>query len=281
MAIELELAVAAVVLSQPPKHVPAKGKGKGKAKAMEETNDEDEDEVTRKLWQELEDFVVSTTFDNKQLAKLLPPSKYFEKNVGLLCTKISGGRKTDLTLVVPATQVLVLQKNGTNGIGIRVQKKCPPVETLKLTKCVKLVQAAKAFLEQQDKLSGLFVLEEFKSKGKSKAIAMEKTGAKCTYKLKKTIDSNSNKEEEEERTCVIKKIKHEHIKEPIEKGKGNRRDTGSGGAKGTLFISAGMPKPVAKASITLFTVLVTPMAKPVMPVKAPTSTVALTTKPAA
>ncbi|KAG6871347.1 hypothetical protein C0995_005751, partial [Termitomyces sp. Mi166 len=90
-----------------PKCMPIKGKGK--AKATEE--DEDDDKATNKLWQELEDFVVPTTFDNKQLATLLLPlSEYSERNVKLpRGTKISDERKPDLTLVAPATQ---LQKNG-------------------------------------------------------------------------------------------------------------------------------------------------------------------------
>ncbi|KAG6883434.1 hypothetical protein C0995_012321, partial [Termitomyces sp. Mi166 len=58
-----------------------------------------------------------------------------------------------------------------NGVGIRMQKKCPPWKALTIAKHIKLVQAAKAFLEQQ---------EGFKEKGKAKALGVdsESTGTK-------------------------------------------------------------------------------------------------------
>ncbi|KAG6860226.1 hypothetical protein C0995_013935 [Termitomyces sp. Mi166 len=67
-------------------------------KAMEEDNEDNEDEVTKKICQELEDFVVPTT----ELAALLPlPSEYFEKDVRLLKKdKISGGWKGNLIVIV-------------------------------------------------------------------------------------------------------------------------------------------------------------------------------------
>ncbi|KAG6881420.1 hypothetical protein C0995_001939, partial [Termitomyces sp. Mi166 len=40
-----------------------------------------------------------------------------------------------------------------NGVGIRTQKKRPPLAALVVAKCIKLVQVAKAFLEQQGKPS--------------------------------------------------------------------------------------------------------------------------------
>ncbi|KAG6900899.1 hypothetical protein C0995_003098 [Termitomyces sp. Mi166 len=46
----------------------------------------------------------------------------------------------------------------------------------------------------------------------------EKTGAKHAFKYKETVDSNSDEEEEEEQVHVIKKIKCEHMEEPIRKG---------------------------------------------------------------
>ncbi|KAG6898847.1 hypothetical protein C0995_008097, partial [Termitomyces sp. Mi166 len=87
-------------------------KGKGKAKAMED--DEEEEEATQKFRKELEDFVVPTTFDDKLLASLLlPPSEYYEGDIGLpRGAKIWHGRKGDITLVSPAMRVLVLEKNG-------------------------------------------------------------------------------------------------------------------------------------------------------------------------
>ncbi|KAG6859914.1 hypothetical protein C0995_002006 [Termitomyces sp. Mi166 len=59
-------------------------------------------------------FVVPTKFDDKLLASLLPPlTEFYKRDVGLLQgAKILGGRKGDITLVSPATQALVLEKNG-------------------------------------------------------------------------------------------------------------------------------------------------------------------------
>ncbi|KAG6897482.1 hypothetical protein C0995_010505, partial [Termitomyces sp. Mi166 len=84
-----------------------------------------------------------------------------------------------------------------------------------MAKHVKLVQAAKAFLEQQGKPSQFFVLEGYKGKGKAKALVedSEPTGAKQSFKSRELVDSNSDEEEEEDRVCVIKKIKREHIEE--------------------------------------------------------------------
>ncbi|KAG6898773.1 hypothetical protein C0995_008418, partial [Termitomyces sp. Mi166 len=135
---------------------------------------------------------------------------YFEGDSGLpRGAKILGGRKGDITLVLPAMRALVLEKNGTcdrciadnmadhcwyltgehpcwrcyhkskgclwNGISVRTQKKHPPLAAL-----VK----AKALVEDS-----------------------EPTGAK------ELVDSDSDKEEEEDRVCVIK-IKCEHVEEP-------------------------------------------------------------------
>ncbi|KAG6886782.1 hypothetical protein C0995_004764 [Termitomyces sp. Mi166 len=224
-------------------------KGKGKAKATED--DDDDEETAQKLRKELEDFVVPTTFDNKLLASLLPPpSEYFEGNSGLpRGTKISGGRKGDIMLVSPATRALVLEKNGAcdrciannmadhcwyptgecpcwcyrkskgclwNGIGVRTQKKRPPLAMLVMAKHVKLVQAVKAFLEWQGKPSQFFVLEGYKGKGKAKALLedSEPTGAKRSFKSRELVDSDSNEKEEEDRVRVIKKIKRDHVEEP-------------------------------------------------------------------
>ncbi|KAG6870286.1 hypothetical protein C0995_014037, partial [Termitomyces sp. Mi166 len=89
-----------------------RNKGKGKAKAMEDDNDNEE--MAQKLRKKLEEFVAPTTFDDKLLASLLPPpSEYFEGDSGLpRGAKILGGRKGDITLVLPATRALVLEKNG-------------------------------------------------------------------------------------------------------------------------------------------------------------------------
>ncbi|KAG6858961.1 hypothetical protein C0995_012630, partial [Termitomyces sp. Mi166 len=97
-----------------------------------------------------------------------------------------------------------------NGIGIRTQKKHPPLAALVVAKHVKLVQAAKAFLEWQGKPSQFFVLEGYKGKGKAKALVedSEPTGTK------ELVDSDSDEEEEEDRVRAIKKIKHKHVEEP-------------------------------------------------------------------
>ncbi|KAG6883320.1 hypothetical protein C0995_012460, partial [Termitomyces sp. Mi166 len=199
-------------------------------------DDDDDEETAQKLRKELEDFVVPITFDNKLSASLLlPPSEYFKGDSGLSQgVKILGGQKGDITLVSPAMRALVLVKNGTcnrciadnmadhcwystgkhpcwrcycklkclwNGIGVRTQKKRPPLAALVVAKHVKLVQVVKAFLEQQGKPSQFFILEGYKGKGKAKALSRE------------LVDSDSNEEEEEDRVCMIKKIKHEHIEE--------------------------------------------------------------------
>ncbi|KAG6870801.1 hypothetical protein C0995_010543, partial [Termitomyces sp. Mi166 len=223
--------------------------GKGKAKATED--DDNDKETAQKLRKELEDFIVPTTFDDKLLASLLPlPSEYFEGDSRLpQGAKISGGCKGDITLVSPAMRVLMLEKNGAcdrciannmadhcwyptgerpcwrcyrkskgclwNGVGIRTQKKHPPLAVLVMAKRVKLVQAVKAFLEWQGKLSQFFVLEGYKGKGKAKALVedSEPMGAKQSFKSRELVDSNSDEEEEEHRVCVIKKIKCKHIEE--------------------------------------------------------------------
>ncbi|KAG6892482.1 hypothetical protein C0995_003518, partial [Termitomyces sp. Mi166 len=103
-----------------------------------------------------------------------------------------------------------------NGVGVRTQKKRPPLAALVMVKRVKLVQAAKAFLEQQGKPSQFFVLEGYKGKGKAKALVedSETMGTKRSFKLRELVDSDSDEEEEEDRVHVIKKIKREHIEEP-------------------------------------------------------------------
>ncbi|KAG6887498.1 hypothetical protein C0995_014880, partial [Termitomyces sp. Mi166 len=88
-------------------------------------------------------------------------------------------------------------------------------KVLIIVKCNKLVQAAKAFLEWQGKPSQSFILEGFKEKRKAKALLVdsEQTGAKRAFKSSEMVDSDSNEKEEEERVCVIKKIKHKYIEE--------------------------------------------------------------------
>ncbi|KAG6869064.1 hypothetical protein C0995_003996, partial [Termitomyces sp. Mi166 len=84
-----------------------------------------------------------------------------------------------------------------------------------MAKRMKLVQAAKAFLERQGKPSQFFILEGYKGKGKAKALVedSETMGAKQSFKSRELVDSNSDEEEEEDRVRVIKKIKREHVEE--------------------------------------------------------------------
>ncbi|KAG6871032.1 hypothetical protein C0995_008910 [Termitomyces sp. Mi166 len=291
-------------------------KGKGKAKMMED--DDDDEEATQKLRKELEDFVVLTTFDNKLLASLLlPPSEYFEGDSGLpQGAKISGGRKGDITLVSPAMRALVLEKNGAgdrciannmadhcwyptgerpcwhcyrklkgclwNGVGVRTQKKCPPLAALVMAKHVKLVQAAKAFLEQQGKPSQFFILEGYKGKEKAKALLedSEQTGAKQSFKG----------EEEEDRVHVIKKIKREHVEEPT--GAKRRKEIieldeeveivapkaptvgPSHQTSKPVVVVPSAPKPVPKPIIALASPIAGPLTAPIVLSSAPESAAA-------
>ncbi|KAG6897562.1 hypothetical protein C0995_010328 [Termitomyces sp. Mi166 len=216
---------------------------------MEE--DEDEEEVIQRYKQELADFVVPTTFNDKLLASLLPlPMEYYVGDVGLLCSaKISGGRKGEIMLVLPMTRALVLSKNGTcnccladnmanhcwyptgerpcwhcyhklkgcmwKGVGVRTQLKWSLASVLVLGKCIKLVQAAKAFLEWQGKPLQFFVLEGYKGKGKVKALLGDSSaGSKHLFKLR-DVDSDSKVEEEEDQVHKIKRIKREHVEKKL------------------------------------------------------------------
>ncbi|KAG6871166.1 hypothetical protein C0995_007604 [Termitomyces sp. Mi166 len=170
-------------------------KGKGKAKAMED--DDDDEETAQKLRKELEDFVVLTTCDH-----------CIADNMADHCWYPTGEH--------PCWRCYRKSKGCLwNGISVRTQKKRPPLATLVMAKRVKLVQAAKAFLERQGKLSQFFVLEEYKGKGKAKALVedSEPMGTKQSFKLRELVDSDSDEEEEEDRVHVIKKIKREHIEE--------------------------------------------------------------------
>ncbi|KAG6898726.1 hypothetical protein C0995_008684 [Termitomyces sp. Mi166 len=77
---ELSLQDTLLLMQEPPSQWSAPcNKGKGKVK-----DDDDEEEATQKFRKELEDFVVPTAFDDKLLASLLlPPSEYYEGNIGL------------------------------------------------------------------------------------------------------------------------------------------------------------------------------------------------------
>ncbi|KAG6859345.1 hypothetical protein C0995_009548 [Termitomyces sp. Mi166 len=294
------------------------GGSKGKAKVMED--DEEEEEATQKFRKELENFVIPTTFDDKLLASLLLPlSEYYKEDIGLLQgAKILGGRKGDITLVSPATRVLVLEKNGAcdrciadnladhcwyptgkrscwccyckskgclwNGVGVRMQKKRPPLSVLIVAKHVKLVQVAKAFLKQQGKSSQFFVLEGYKGKRKAKALLgdSEQAGAKRSFKSMELVDSDSDEEEEEDRVHVIKKIKHEHVEEPKKRKEiieldeeveivapktpvvGPLRQTSK-----PIVLVPSTPKPVPKPIITLASPVAGPSTAPIVPSSVP------------
>ncbi|KAG6859711.1 hypothetical protein C0995_005190 [Termitomyces sp. Mi166 len=185
------------LMQEPPSRqsVP-RNKGKGKAKAMED--DDDKEEATQKFRKELEDLVVPRICD-----------RCIANNMADHCWYLTGER--------PCWRCYRKSKGCLwNGIGVRTQKKHPPLFVLIMAKHIKLVQAAKAFLEQQGKSSQFFVLEGYKGKGKAKALLgdSEQAGAKQSFKLSDLVDSDSNEEEEKDRVCVIKKIKREHVEKP-------------------------------------------------------------------
>ncbi|KAG6895809.1 hypothetical protein C0995_012189 [Termitomyces sp. Mi166 len=176
-------------------------------------DDNNDKEATQKLRKELEDFVVPTTFDDKLLCDCC-----IADNMADHCWYPTGKR--------PCWCCYHKSKGCLwNGVSIRTQKKRPPLAALVVAKHVKLVQAAKAFLEQQGKPSQFFILEGYKGKGKAKALLedSEPTGAKRSFKLRELVDSDSNEEEEEDRVCMIKKIKREHVEEPT--GTKRRKET--------------------------------------------------------
>ncbi|KAG6870312.1 hypothetical protein C0995_013834, partial [Termitomyces sp. Mi166 len=273
MAIELELtapsAAPTTVMNPAPTPVSASPliQRKGKAKATEDDNDEEK--ATQKFRKELEDFVVLTTFDDKLLASLLPPpSEYYKGDIGLpQGAKISGCL--------------------WNGVSVRTQKKCPPLSALVVAKHVKLVQVAKAFLDQQGKLSQFFVLEEYKGKGKAKALLedSEQVGAKQSFKSSDLVDSDSDKEEEEDRVCIIKKIKREHIekltgtkkrKEIIELDEEVEIVAPKAPVAGPscptskpIVLVPSVPKPIPKPIIALASPVAGPSTAPIVPSSAP------------
>ncbi|KAG6899307.1 hypothetical protein C0995_006373, partial [Termitomyces sp. Mi166 len=101
------------------------------------------------------------------------------------------------------------------GVGIRTQPKQSLASMLVLAKHIKLVQAAKAFLERQGKLSQFFVLEGYKGKGKVKALLGDSgAGSKRSFKLR-DVDSNSEAEEEEVQVHEIKRIKRKHVEKKL------------------------------------------------------------------
>ncbi|KAG6869702.1 hypothetical protein C0995_001137, partial [Termitomyces sp. Mi166 len=168
-----------------------------------------------------------------------------------------------------------------NGIGIRTQKKHPPLAALVVAKHVKLVQAAKAFLEQQGKLSQFFILEGYKGKGKAKALLedSEQTGA-----------NDSDEEEEEYRVSMIKKIKCEHVeeltgakrrKEIIELDKevenvASKIPTAEPSRPNSkpIVVVPSMPKPVPKPIIVLASPIAGPSTAPIVLSSVPKSAAA-------
>ncbi|KAG6895977.1 hypothetical protein C0995_011961 [Termitomyces sp. Mi166 len=167
-----------------------------------------------------------------------------------------------------------------------MQKKHPPLSILVVAKHIKLVQAAKAFLEQQGKLSQFFVLEDYKGKGKAKTLLgdSEQAGTKQSFKSTELVDSDSD-EEEEDRVHVIKKVKREHVekltstrkrKEIIELDKeveivvpkmpvvGPSCQTSK-----PIVLVPSAPKPVSKPIITLASPVAGPSTAPIVSSSAP------------
>ncbi|KAG6870245.1 hypothetical protein C0995_014349, partial [Termitomyces sp. Mi166 len=132
---------------------------------------DNDEEATQKLRKELEDFVVPTTFDDKLLVSLLPPPSEYFEEN----SGLPRGAKISGCL--------------WNGISIRTQKKHPPLAALVMAK------------------------HGYKGKGKAKALLedSEQTDTKQSFKLRELVNSDSDKEDEEDRVCVIKKIKQEHV----------------------------------------------------------------------
>ncbi|KAG6859054.1 hypothetical protein C0995_011969 [Termitomyces sp. Mi166 len=242
-------------------------KGKGKAKVTE--NDDNEEEATQKFRKELEDFVVPTTCDH-----------CIADNMADHCWYLTGER--------PCWHCYCKSKGCLwNGVGVRTQKKHLPLAVLVMDKHVKLVQAAKAFLEWQGKLSQFFVLEGYKGKGKAKALLgdSEQAGTKQSFKLLDLVDSDSDKEEEEDRVRVIKKIKREHVekltgakkkKEIIELDEEVEIVAPKAPVAGPLHPTSkpvvlvpSMPKPVPKPIIALDSPVAGPSTAPIAPSSAP------------
>ncbi|KAG6870867.1 hypothetical protein C0995_010021, partial [Termitomyces sp. Mi166 len=156
-------------------------KSKGKATVMED--DDNKEEATQKFRKELEDFIVATTCDH-----------CIADNMADHCWYPTGER--------PCWHCYCKSKGCLwNGVSVRTQKKCLPLSVLVVAKHVKLVQAAKAFLEGQGKSSQFFVLEGYKGKRKAKALLgdSEQAGAKQSFKSMDLVDSDSDKEEEEDK----------------------------------------------------------------------------------
>ncbi|KAG6882316.1 hypothetical protein C0995_015000 [Termitomyces sp. Mi166 len=112
--------------------------------------------------------------------------------------------------VVPTTNITKQMWACLKAQRFRVEER-----VLLLAKHIKMVQAAKAFFKCQGKPSQSFIMVDYKRKGKFEVLVTEseKTDAKRAFKSNKMVKSNSNKEEEKEKVHVIKKIKHEHVKE--------------------------------------------------------------------
>ncbi|KAG6898546.1 hypothetical protein C0995_009304, partial [Termitomyces sp. Mi166 len=234
-------------------------KGKGKAKATEDDNDEEE--ATQKFRKELEDFVVPTTCNH-----------CIANNMADHCWYPTGER--------PCWRCYRKSKGCLwNGIGVRTQKKRPPLSVLIMAKHVKLVQAAKAFLERQGKLLQFFVLEGYKGKGKAKALLGD------SEQLLDLVDSDSDEGEEEDRVHVIKKIKREHIeeltgtkkkKEIIELDKEVEIVAPKAPVAGPshptskpIVLVPSAPKPVPKLIIALASSVAGPSTAPIAPSSAP------------
>ncbi|KAG6858929.1 hypothetical protein C0995_012858, partial [Termitomyces sp. Mi166 len=99
-------------------------KGKGKAKATEDDNDDEE--TAQKLRKELEDFVVPTTFDDKLLC-----DRCIADNMADHCWYPTGER--------PCWHCYRKLKGCLwNGVGVRTQKKRPPLAMLVVAKRIKL-----------------------------------------------------------------------------------------------------------------------------------------------
>ncbi|KAG6893872.1 hypothetical protein C0995_015782, partial [Termitomyces sp. Mi166 len=147
-----------------------------------------------------------------------------------------------------------------------------------MAKHVKLVEAAKAFLEQQGKSSQFFILEGYKGKGKAKALLgdSEQAGAKCSFKSLDLIDSDSDEEEEEDRKKkeIIELDEEVEIVAPKAPVAGPSCLTSK-----PIVLVPSMPKPVPKPIIALASPVAGPSTVPIAPssVLKPAAAAALST----
>ncbi|KAG6898827.1 hypothetical protein C0995_008176 [Termitomyces sp. Mi166 len=139
-----------------------------------------------------------------------------------------------------------------------------------------------------------------RKRGKAKTLLgdSEKAGTKRSFKSTELVDSNSDEEKEEDRVCVIKKIKCEHVEEPT--GTRKRKEiieledeeveivapkTPVAGplhqTSKSMVLVPSTPKPIPKLIIALASPVAGPSTAPIVPSSVPKPAAsAASTKPA-